>query len=168
MLLQVSSLQFIYFFSSCINVSLFIIYTMFSLLNYLFNCISHTWNLKTFIMLSQFSLSLFSKSPSHIFTSFFRFSVSLFIPCPLDAGFFQIDGMLKEGKTNIYSPKLSLQQEILLFKVQILKYYLLLFIKEQLKFNVIQKTLRKLELKYLESFETWCWRKMEKIKRSEK
>ena len=29
-------------------------------------------------------------------------------------------------------------------------------------------TLRKLEQKYLESFETWCWRRMEKIKWSEK
>ena len=29
-------------------------------------------------------------------------------------------------------------------------------------------TLRKLERKYLESFEMWCWRRMEKIKRSEK
>ena len=29
-------------------------------------------------------------------------------------------------------------------------------------------TLRKLERKYLESFEMWCWRKMEKIKWSEK
>jgi hypothetical protein len=29
-------------------------------------------------------------------------------------------------------------------------------------------TLRKLEQKYLESFEMWCWRRMEKIKWSEK
>ena len=29
-------------------------------------------------------------------------------------------------------------------------------------------TLRKLECKYLESFGTWCWRRMEKIKLSEK
>ena len=29
-------------------------------------------------------------------------------------------------------------------------------------------TLRKLEWKYLESFEMWCWRRMEKIKWSEK
>ena len=29
-------------------------------------------------------------------------------------------------------------------------------------------TLRKLELKYLESFEMWCWKRMEKIKWSEK
>ena len=29
-------------------------------------------------------------------------------------------------------------------------------------------TLRKLERKYLESFEMWCWRRMEKIKWSEK
>ena len=29
-------------------------------------------------------------------------------------------------------------------------------------------TLRKLERKYLESFEIWCWRRMEKIKWSEK
>ena len=29
-------------------------------------------------------------------------------------------------------------------------------------------TLRKLEKKYLESFEMWCWRKMEKIKWTEK
>jgi len=29
-------------------------------------------------------------------------------------------------------------------------------------------TLRKLERKYFESFEMWCWRRMEKIKWSEK
>ena len=29
-------------------------------------------------------------------------------------------------------------------------------------------TLRKLELKYFESFEIWCWKKIEKIKWSEK
>ena len=29
-------------------------------------------------------------------------------------------------------------------------------------------TLRKLERKYLESFEMWCWRRMEKIKWSDK
>ena len=29
-------------------------------------------------------------------------------------------------------------------------------------------TLKKLEWKYLESFEMWCWRRTEKIKRSEK
>ena len=29
-------------------------------------------------------------------------------------------------------------------------------------------TLRKLERKYLESFDMWCWRRMEKIKWSEK
>ena len=29
-------------------------------------------------------------------------------------------------------------------------------------------TLRKLERKYLETFEMWCWRRMEKIKWSEK
>ena len=28
-------------------------------------------------------------------------------------------------------------------------------------------TVRKLERKYLESFEMWCWRRMEKIKRPE-
>ena len=30
------------------------------------------------------------------------------------------------------------------------------------------ETLRKVERKYLESFEMWCWRRMEKIKWSEK
>ena len=30
------------------------------------------------------------------------------------------------------------------------------------------RTLRKLERKYLESFEMWCWRRMDKIKWSEK
>ena len=29
-------------------------------------------------------------------------------------------------------------------------------------------TLRKLEQKYLESFEIWCWKRMEKIKWSER
>jgi hypothetical protein len=29
-------------------------------------------------------------------------------------------------------------------------------------------TLRKLEQKYMESFEMWCWRRMEKIKGPEK
>jgi hypothetical protein len=30
------------------------------------------------------------------------------------------------------------------------------------------RTLRKLKRKYLESFEMWCWKRMEKIKWSEK
>ena len=70
--------------------------------------------------------------------------------------------------------KIVIAEEAFKRKISLLRSKLMIDIRKKLvkcyvwSIDLYGWTLIKLERKYLESFEMWCWRRMEKIKWSEK